>query len=518
MVIRLSLLEKIWREFMQPKSIIIIGAGIAGLSAGCYAQMNGYNSRIFELHSQPGGLCTAWQRKGYTFDGCIHWLVGSSEGGLFNNIWQELGAFQGRKFINHDEFMRVNHLDGRTFILYTNIDRLEKHMLELSPADARLIRQLCRDVRKLAGMKSFGDKPREVMKPLEALALIPAMLPVMGLMKKYGSMTMKELAAQFSDPLLSKSFSMMFDLDDFPALGFLMTIGYMHNENAGYPVGGSLEFSHAIEKRYIDLGGQIQYRARVAKILVENGRAVGVKLEDGSEYRADVVISAADGHATIFDMLDGKYVDDEIKSNYQNMPIFQPIIQVSLGVNRDLSDTPPVVLYLLEQPISIAGEPRRSLGVKHFVYDPGMAPAGKSVVEVMYSSNHVYWKQLSSDPERYESEKKQVALTIIQQLEILHPGISEQIEAVDVSTPLTYERYTGNWQGSMEGWLLTTKTMGKMMSGGSMKKTLPGLENFHMIGQWVEPGGGVPTAANSARSLMQILCHKDGKAFKVSTV
>jgi phytoene dehydrogenase-like protein len=59
------------------QSIIIIGAGIAGLSAGCYARMNGYDATIFELHSQPGGLCTAWNRKGYTFDGCIHYLFGS---------------------------------------------------------------------------------------------------------------------------------------------------------------------------------------------------------------------------------------------------------------------------------------------------------------------------------------------------------------------------------------------------------------------------------------------------------
>ena len=57
------------------KKTVIIGGEIAGLSAGCYAQMNGYETEIYEMHNLPGGLCTAWQRKGYTFDGCIHWLV-----------------------------------------------------------------------------------------------------------------------------------------------------------------------------------------------------------------------------------------------------------------------------------------------------------------------------------------------------------------------------------------------------------------------------------------------------------
>lgn len=54
-------------EGILGRSVIIIGAGIAGLSAGCYGQMNGYNTKIFEMHSIPGGLCTSWKRKSYTF-------------------------------------------------------------------------------------------------------------------------------------------------------------------------------------------------------------------------------------------------------------------------------------------------------------------------------------------------------------------------------------------------------------------------------------------------------------------
>ena len=65
---------------MGDKTIAIVGAGMAGLAAGCYAQMNGYKTTIFEWHYKPGGLCTAWKRNGYTIDGCIHWLVGSKPG------------------------------------------------------------------------------------------------------------------------------------------------------------------------------------------------------------------------------------------------------------------------------------------------------------------------------------------------------------------------------------------------------------------------------------------------------
>jgi phytoene dehydrogenase-like protein len=189
---------------------------------------------------------------------------------------------------------------------------------------------------------------------------------------------------------------------------------------------------------------------------------------------------------------------------------------VSLGVNRDFSGQPHMAAYFLDKPINIAGEERRQLSVKHYCYDSTLAPAGKSVVEVMFPSNMAYWRPLAEDPERYEAEKKQVAITVMEQIEEFYPGFTGQVEVVDVATPLTYERYTGNWQGSMEGWMINTRNIGSVASGG-LKKTLPGLQDFYMIGQWVEPGGGVPTGALSARSIMQVICHNDKKPFVTST-
>ena len=117
--------------------------------------------------------------------------------------------------------------------------------------------------------------------------------------------------------------------------------------------------------------------------------------------------------------------------------------------------------------------------------------------------------------ERYEAEKKEIAIKVIDQLERRLPSIAEQVEVVDVSTPMTVERYTGNWQGSQEGWLITTETLGMVMGKG-MEKTLPGLDDFYMAGQWVEPGGGVPTVAASGRGVIKTICKKDGKKFSIS--
>ena len=107
------------------KTMIIIGGGFAGLAAGIYGRLNGYKTEIYEMHSQPGGLCTAWKRNGYTFDACIHWLVGSSPESNMNSMWIETGIAPGRKFVYAGEYYRAEGADGRTIIFHADPDRLE---------------------------------------------------------------------------------------------------------------------------------------------------------------------------------------------------------------------------------------------------------------------------------------------------------------------------------------------------------------------------------------------------------
>ena len=163
----------------------------------------------------------------------------------------------------------------------------------------------------------------------------------------------------------------------------------------------------------------------------------------------------------------------------------------------------------------IAGRSYEYFRFRHFCYDFSMAPPGKSTLVITFSSDYSYWKKLYDNPERCETEKKNIAIKVIDQLERRLPGIAQQIELVDVSTPMTVERYTGNWQVSQEGWLITTETIGMVMGKG-MDKMLPGLDNFYMAGQWVEPGGGVPTVAVSGRTVIKMICKKDKKKFSTS--
>jgi phytoene dehydrogenase-like protein len=168
--------------------------------------------------------------------------------------------------------------------------------------------------------------------------------------------------------------------------------------------------------------------------------------------------------------------------------------------------------YPLDESIIIDGKERKRLSLQIYNFDPTLAPDGKTLVRVWFASDYDYWEELKKDSVQYKAEKEQIAERVIAALESRYPGFSAQVEMVDVAMPMTFECYTGNWRGSFEGWLISTKTLRMRMS-----KTLHGLKNFYMAGQWVEPGGSLPTAVLSGRNVIQIICKKGKKKFLTNT-
>lgn len=500
---------------MPDSSIIIIGGGFAGLAAGIYAQMNGYRTQIFEMHDKPGGLCTAWKRQGYTIDGCIHWLAGSSPNSSMYYMWRETGILPGRQIVDLEEYARFECADGRVFIFYSDVDRLEKQMLEFSPEDAVLIREFISGIRLCLAFDqpSPGDPLLVRIKKGIKMGLFLARRGRQ--MQRWMKTSIGEFAARFKEPALSQVLTETWG-HDFSIFFLLFTCAWMHRREAGYPIGGSMPMSEAMAKRYLELGGTIHYRQRVEKILVEEDSAVGVRLVDGSEHRADRVISAADGHSTIFEMLDGRYTDPTVREPYEKWRPFPPLLFISLGVNRLFQDIPcsySGISFPLPAPVKIGDAVYDRLPLHIFNQDPTLAPAGKTVLIAILTSRYDYWQQLAQDRKAYEAHKEEIAKKVIEALETRFPGIRGQVEMTDVATPLTFERYTGNWQGSFEGWLITPQNSDTMIR--PMSQTLPGLKNFYMSGQWVQPGGGLPSGVMTSRRLLQRLCRQDGNKFRI---
>lgn len=496
------------------KRMVIIGAGIAGLSTGIYALMNGYKTTIYEMHDIPGGLCTAWKRKGYTFDISMHMLVGSSTGPL-NQMWQELGLLKDRKFFYHDIGARIEG-KGKRLDICADPKRLEAQMLALSPADAGLTKEF---IRLLFG-KSIANfvplKPAEMFGLIDNIKMFSFFLPFVGVIRKYGHLTIQEFAQRFKDPFLKNAVRFFIDTPGWPMLQFpvLGMLGMMkYSNNAGVPLGGSQKVILSMAERYKQLGGEIYYKSRAIDLNILKDRVIGVRLEDGREIPADNVVWAADGHKLIFDILGGRYLSDEIRDMYNNWVPVLPMVHVAVGVGLDMSKEPHVIIFELDTPITIAGEEHRWMHFLHHSFDPSMAPPGKSAVEIWYATRYDYWERLASDHTAYEMEKKRIADLSIAELDRRWPGFASAVEVVDVPTPFTYFHYTGNWQGSPDGWYITPDNMGKR----TMLRTLPGLSDLYMVGQWTAPFTGTVFAALSGRQLIQMLCKHDKASFVTSS-
>jgi len=342
---------------------------------------------------------------------------------------------------------------------------------------------------------------------------MPRMVRLMPLLKKWNRMTIGAYTARLKNRFVRTALLQIW-LPEMSAFVLAGTLAWFHGRQAGYPVGGSLPLARAVEKRFLDLGGGVEYRARVAEILAENDRAVGIRLVDGREERADYVVSAADLHATVFDMLGGKYVDDRVKAWFSDFVPFPPLVFVGVGVAREFPEVPfssSGISLGLDEPVRLGGQTVERMEFRIRNYDPTMAPAGKTVITSMLPVDYDYWKELSKDQAAYETEKETIAAAVLKLLDQRFPGVAEQVEMVDVSTPTTFERYTGNWRGSFEGWQPTPSNLTIQMP-----RKLPGLEGLFLAGQWVAPGGGLPSGVMTGRQVTQLICHEDGRRFVTS--
>jgi phytoene dehydrogenase-like protein len=485
---------------------VIIGGGIAGLCAAVYAQQAGYDVQVLEQHNVPGGLATSWRRGEYTFETCLHWLVGSSPKGALHKEWQEVFDIDKLSFIQPEEYLRFEDEHGQSLSIYSNVDRLESELARVSPGDCYEMRRFASAIRRLADFPLFDmsdDWSRKVLAFLR-------MAPRMPLLARWSRISGDEYGRRLTHPLLKRFFTEGTS-GRMPPVGPVFMLAWMTAQNAGYPMGGSSAVICPIVERFRVLGGRLRLGAKVEAILVENDAAVGVRLAGGETITADWVISAADGHATIYDLLGGKYRDDAIDKLYSEGQTFPSYLQVSLGVAQDLSSEPGHLTRVLDAAITI--DPETSLDAmtfRIFHYDPTFAPPGKTAVTCFLPTyNYAYWLDLQrTDPPRYAAEKQRIAEVVIAVLERRQPGLRERIEVVDVSTPASVVRFTGNWKGSMEGWLLTPGA-----GFGTRRQALPGLGRFFMVGQWVQPGGGLPSGLMTARSAIQAVCREDGVRF-----
>jgi phytoene dehydrogenase-like protein len=490
--------------------VIIIGAGLSGLSAGIHAQMNGYRSRIFEHHSQPGGVAASWSRGDYLIDGGIHFSTGCHPGTKTHALYEQLGIVPDVRLIEmHTYGQYVHEPSGATITVTQDLDQLEADLKAMSPHDASLVAKAIGMARGMRGI-DMGEigmaKPPELVSARDKVSELWASRTLLRHFMGAGGKRVSEVMGAAHDGRLQNFFETLF-LPDVPLFMVGMILALLADGELSFIDGGCRDFVGALERRYRDLGGEITYEATVERILVEDDRAVGVRLEDGTEHRASAVISAADGRSTIFDMLRGTYVDDKIQKRYDTWKVFRPFIMVTFGVARTVDVEAAMTMVRLAQPLIVGPDVIDDVLIRVFDYSDKFAPPGKAVVQMEFETDWEHWRRLSDrSPDRYQAEKERLAGDVLSRLERYFPGIASDVEVTDVVTPMAIWEYTRNHNAAWEGWLMTPEQLRTRL-----RRTLPGLERFYMAGQWVVPGGGVVPVLYSGRHAVQLLCHDDDR-------
>jgi phytoene dehydrogenase-like protein len=488
------------------KKIIIIGGGVAGLSAGIHAQQYGFESIIYEKHSVVGGQCTGWDRKGYHIDGCIHWLTGTKKGSDLYDTWVNVGALGDTEIIQLDNF-GTYEVEGVTLTLWKDLGRLQREWSELSPVDAPLIEELVRDIRAVQSMDMPAKMPISMLPLKELLALGKAMKSAGGVMNKSGKISCGEYAERYQHPALRKLFQFSMP-EGYSIAAFIFSMGTFTSGNGAVPKDGSKAMALRMEKRYKELGGKVVTNTSVEEIIVKNNQAAGVRFLDGTTEKADYVIASNDVKITFDRLLKGKYQDKKFEMRYNNPTDYglPTSIQIAFGIAADLKDYPNTLIFGTE-PYEIGGNQYNELGIKNYAYEPSFAPQGCTLVISSISQtdkDYLYWERLAQDKTLYKKEKERIANLLLERVVKRYPELTDKITVLDVATPMTYHRYTGAYHGAWMSFMMTPKSKSMMHSG-----KIKGLKNCYLTGQWLEPPGGLPVAVTTGKFTILRICKEE---------
>ncbi|WP_455157461.1 phytoene desaturase family protein, partial [Treponema socranskii] len=289
---------------MKKRSVVVIGAGIAGLSAAVYLQRSGFDVTIYEQHEIPGGLSTSWSRKGYLFEGGMHWLTGSSEKLVLNRVWKETGALKENNPVRYREPL-YTLIDEKTEIrLYRDIDKMRKEFIDAAPEDRKAIEGLCRDIKTflpvhfvLRDIPWIKTKSPTIPTLKELLPMAPAAIPALYLR----NVSYDDYLSRFKNKKLRALLHSVIGTR-FNALSLVYTLASFASGDCGYPEGGSLRLAQNIADTFASLGGKIVYRTKVLGIVTERQRISGVKIArtkaGASPYTADGFDHSAENSET----------------------------------------------------------------------------------------------------------------------------------------------------------------------------------------------------------------------------
>lgn len=491
------------------KKVAIIGGGISGLTAGIYALDNDFDVTIYEKHYIPGGQCTGWTRKNIEIDGCAHWIVGTNPRSDLFPLWKHIGAFSESTEFYQTEYFTKFDIDGKIVTIWKDIYKLYAELVRLAPEDKRKIRKFIRWIKAYQHVRIPVKKPMDRMNILELIKFGLDFLPMLVPYFIAKHLSCKQYAKRFKNKNLRYIFENIL-CGDYNVHSLFYVLQAVTMSDTAVIKGGSLQVIRNITHKYEEKGGKLVLSKPVDKIIVENGVAKGILFKDGTSEKDDYVIAACDAHHVLYDLLDGKYTDSYYKHRYQDIERY-PLntgMLVSFKVTKDISDRPKMIVFKVPE-FDIGGMKVNFLSVRNHSYTKENKDDATTLTVLIATDERVYdyFKQFK-DKKSYVNAKMSVGKIVEKEIYRYFSLDDSNCELIDVTTPLTYERYTNAYHGSYQSFITTSRSHG-LMRGGKLN----GLKNFVLSGQWLMPPGGLPIALFTGKHAAYRLCDMEHKKF-----
>ncbi len=479
---------------MSEMDVIIIGAGVAGLTCGCLLAQKGLNVLIVEKNEKIGGCCTSFEKEGFSFDLSVQSLGECQEGGRIWNLLKQLDLLDQIHFISLEP-AREYHFPNQKVVQSSRIETHIEYLSSLFPGERRGIEQVYKILRKI--FNEFSQMPSSLnWFDLSSLnSQIPFLLRYKD--QTFGQLLNEYIANPFVKTILSvRSSYALLPPEEISVVG-MAGIEMSYFDHGVSCVKGRVErfpllLGEAFEKRK----GKILLGHEVEKILMEEKRAIGIRLKDKAEVTGKLIISNVDAQKTFNSLLGKDRIPNSFRSKLNGMRPSLSYFILYLGIDGDLEELPVSnneVFFdnQLSKEYQILYENQIPEKAPFYLLapsrvDPSHAPPGKSTLCLSMKAPYHFSKGWGSKIIDELSE------SLVSRASVLIPDLKKRILVRTEATPKTIERWTGNQLGAAYGWAQIPSQSGIHR----LQRTTP-IPNLFLTGHWTSPGGGIAAVVAS---------------------
>jgi prolycopene isomerase len=473
---------------MSDVDVVIIGAGMGGLTCGCLLAQKGLKVVMIEKNQKAGGCCTSFQKEGFSFDLSVQSLGECQEGGRVWRVLKQLNLSDQVRFISLEPAREYHFPDQRV----SQSSRMETHIENLSslfPAERKGIQEVYAALGKIFEEFSSLRSSLNWFEPSSFLSRYPYLSRYKD--KTYGELLDECISHSFLKTLLSiRSSYALLPPEEISAVGMAGIEMSYFNHGVSCVDGKVEQLPMKMGEVLVEMGGEILTGHEAQQILMDEKRAIGVRLKNGQEMTGKIVVSNVDAHHTFSDLIGENHIPAGFRSKLKGMRPSLSYFILYLGIEGDVDELPVSNNEIffgdsLQKEFDFLYENRISEKAPIYLLvpskvNPSHAPAGKTTLCLSCKASYGF------GPGWDRKTKNELSRWLIHKASAFIPNLERRILVKIETTPKTIEQWTGNRWGAAYGWAQIPRQSGIYR----LPRTAP-IPNLYLTGHWTSPGGGI---------------------------